>query len=374
MILITTFVSQSTSDLKPYLINNCPVKENNKFFLRNIWYYALSSSELKLGKIVAKKLLGEPILFGRTLTGQIFALRDICPHRAIPLSYGNFDGKEIECCYHGWRFSSQGKCTVIPALVADQKLNLERFQVKQYPVKEIQGNIWIYMIAEAKKLARSATMAIPKIGNFPDRPPNLVVKMNFPCYLDYAIVGLMDPTHLPFVHRSRWWKSDPTLVEEVKKFVPLEYGFSMAKHKIVKVPEIYRLLGTEPETEINFYLPGIRIENLTTKKHTVSNLTTVTPISETETEVYTMLYWDFSLLNLLKPIIKILTREFLAQDRDVVVKQQIGLQYNPSLMLIKDADTQASWYYKLKADFAQATIEGEEFINPLKEQILKWRC
>jgi hypothetical protein len=32
--------------------------------------------------------LGEPVLIGRTKAGRLFALRDICPHRAAPLSAG----------------------------------------------------------------------------------------------------------------------------------------------------------------------------------------------------------------------------------------------------------------------------------------------
>ena len=55
-------------------------------FLRDIWYFAVRADELKLGRLLSLKLLGEPIVLGRQKTGQPFALRDICPHRGIPLS------------------------------------------------------------------------------------------------------------------------------------------------------------------------------------------------------------------------------------------------------------------------------------------------
>jgi len=79
-------------------------------------------------------------------------------------------------------------------------------------------------------------------------------------------------------------------------------------------------------------------------------------------------------LTLLKPILQPLAREFLDQDRRVVTKQQERLKYDPPMMLIKDADTQARWYYQLKTEFARATAEGRPFVNPVKEQILRWRC
>src|SRR5437762_100035 len=66
-------------------------------------------------------MLGEPVLLGRDEAGAVFALRDICPHRGMPLSAGNFDGGEIECCYHGWRFAPDGRCTAIPSLVRSEE-------------------------------------------------------------------------------------------------------------------------------------------------------------------------------------------------------------------------------------------------------------
>lgn len=349
-------------------------KDQQHFFVRNLWYYALPSAQLKPGQILAREFLGEPVVLGRTQSGQVFALRDICPHRAVPLSAGRFDGQEIECCYHGWRFNGEGQCTLIPALVEGQTLNLDRFQVRTYPLAEKQGNLWIYMAAAGDRAIPPEQRAIPEIPAVGDRAPNVVVRLDFPCYIDHAVVGLMDPTHLPFVHRSKWWKDDPTLVEEVKQFDPLPYGFCMRRHRVVKVPELYRLLGRDPETEISFSLPGIRIEELATDRHTVCNLTAVTPINENRTEVYTMLYWDLWFLDLLKPIIKQLSREFLGQDRDVVVKQQQGLKYDPTLLLINDADTQARWYIRLKHAYHRATQAKESFRNPIRAQVLRWRC
>lgn len=81
--------------------------DNKNILLRNLWYYALPSSHLKTGKMVSRVLLREPILFTRDKNGQVFAIEDICPHRAVPLSCGRFDGEQVECCYHGWRFDSR---------------------------------------------------------------------------------------------------------------------------------------------------------------------------------------------------------------------------------------------------------------------------
>src|SRR5271170_6822480 len=89
-------------------------------FLRNLWYYALPAVALKPGKMVGKLLLGEPVVFARAVDGSVFALRDVCPHRGMPLSYGRMAGGEVECCYHGWRFDGRGACTCIPSLTGHE--------------------------------------------------------------------------------------------------------------------------------------------------------------------------------------------------------------------------------------------------------------
>ena len=56
----------------------------------------LQAHELKPGKLQRYELLGEPVLVGRRRDGQVYAIRDICPHRAAPLSAGRLVEKPGE--------------------------------------------------------------------------------------------------------------------------------------------------------------------------------------------------------------------------------------------------------------------------------------
>ncbi|HEY9877547.1 MAG TPA: aromatic ring-hydroxylating dioxygenase subunit alpha [Leptolyngbyaceae cyanobacterium] len=351
------------------------VAVNDIFFLRNIWYHAMPSHELKPGKMIAKVMLNEPILFGRTKSGKAFAMRDICPHRAVPLSCGWFNGEDVQCCYHGWRFDSNGKCTEIPSLTDDQQMDLSRFDVQSYEIRETQGNVWIYMPDSDRTKAQPPKLEVPKIPGFPeDAKPNITYTMRFPCYLDHAVVGLMDPAHSPFVHRAWWWRGG-TLNDEIKWFDPSPYGFTMRKHRMPdNMGRGYWLIGGVPNNEIIFYLPGVRTEETTTDKYRAVNLTTVTPLTDDQTDVTFELYWDIPWGNLLKPVLPYLIKTFLGQDRDVVIKQQEGLKYESVLRLIKDSDTLARWYYQLKNEYRRSQEENREFVSPVKTQLLKWRA
>jgi phenylpropionate dioxygenase-like ring-hydroxylating dioxygenase large terminal subunit len=352
--------------------------DNSKTLLRNLWYYALPSNLLKRGKMVSRIFLGEPVLLMRSKEGEVFAVSDVCPHRGVPLSCGRFDGKEVECCYHGWRFNPSGNCVEIPSLLPEQNIDLNRFDVQSYPIFETQGNIWIYMGDRQKSDIKADTKDVPIIPGFPEQQPHLVEVMRFPCFVDHAVTGLMDPAHSPYVHRVWWWRSGE-IHEEVKQFDPSHYGFTVRRHKLSdnmeNMSKLYWLVGGGiPEVEISFRLPGVRIEEITFGKHRVCNLTAVTPISETESEVNFVLYGIPSWLRIFTPLIHILARKFLDQDRTVVEKQQIGLKYNPVLRLIKDSDMQAQWYFQLKREFARAMSENREFINPVKSVLLRWRA
>lgn len=340
-------------------------------FLRNLWYYALPGRELRRGSTTSKLLLGEPLLIGRARDDSTFALTDVCPHRGMPLSYGRFDGCQVECAYHGWRFDTDGVCKLIPSLVAGQRRDLGRIRVKSFPCREVQGNIWVFFGDDERAAADPA--AIPRVPGLGESGYQLAQSMVFPCPVDHAVVGLMDPAHGPFVHQSWWWRARGSIHEKSKKFEPSHLGFRMVRHRPSTNSRAYRIMGGRPGTEISFQLPGIRIEHVQTDRYQFGGLTAVTPIDEQETEVHHIIYWNMPWLSAIKPLLRPFARAFLNQDRQVVERQREGVAHNPRLMLINDADVQAKWYYALKKEFVKAAKERRAFENPVKEKVLRWR-
>lgn len=339
-------------------------------FLTNIWYFALLSATLKRGRMISKTIAGEPILFLRTKDRQVFALRDICPHRGIPLSCGLLlSTGEVECCYHGWRFSREGQCTHIPSLMKDQNFDFSRIHVRSYRCLEKSGTIWIFMGDEKEANA----FPFPYLPDTLPKRPSLNLRMIFPCSNDHAVVGLMDPAHGPFIHQSWFWRNKHVLHEKQKSFEPTPLGFKMIRHTPSKNGRAYKILGSSPQTEISFMLPGIRLETIDVGKKIIWGLTTITPITESTSEIHHLMYWRFPILSFFKPLIYLFATTFLKQDQRAIILQQKGLAFNPPLLLINDADIQAKWYYKIKKEYQEATEQQLPFVNPLKSSILKWR-
>jgi phenylpropionate dioxygenase-like ring-hydroxylating dioxygenase large terminal subunit len=342
--------------------------------LREAWYYAAPGRAVGRNRTIARVMLGEKVLVGRDRTGTVFALRDICPHRGMPLSFGAFDGSELECCYHGWRFATDGRCTRIPSLVPGQAFDLDRIGVARYPAREVQGNIWVFFGSDPGAAPNIPVLDIPILEDFAESAsPDVVETMQFAAAIDHAVVGLMDPAHGPFVHGAWWWRSRRSVHEKAKAFAPSPYGFTMSRHAPSANSRAYRLLGGSPETEIVFRLPSVRIEQTRTGRHAVANLTALTPVDDTTTLVNHCIYWQAPWLSALKPLLRPYVRAFLRQDQGIMRRQSEGLRFAPLLALIDDADTQARWYYRLKAEYRRARAEGRPFANPVTARTLRWR-
>ena len=192
--------------------------------LRGLWYVALVGADVRPGRLVPKMLLGEPLLIGRGRDRRVFALRDNCPHRGIPLHHGRFDGETITCCYHGWRFDVGGTCVEIPSLRDGQEMDLGKIRCGAYACVERQGLVWVYFPAANEAPAPAEP---PRMPVFSDATaPVASIMLPFPCSTDHAAFGLMDPTHAGFVHTSWWCKHQPRkLRPKEKQFEPIELGW-----------------------------------------------------------------------------------------------------------------------------------------------------
>src|SRR5206468_784246 len=116
----------------------------DSLMLTGFWYRALPSHKVKRRKLYKTVLLEIPLVVGRDRTGKAFALRDACPHRGMPLSCGQFDGKQLECSYHGWQFDGNtGQCRLVPSVTADQTLKVDRIYAGNYACEEHESFGWI---------------------------------------------------------------------------------------------------------------------------------------------------------------------------------------------------------------------------------------
>jgi phenylpropionate dioxygenase-like ring-hydroxylating dioxygenase large terminal subunit len=346
------------------------------------WYPALRAAELRKGKTKTALLLGIPLLMGRRNDGKIFAMRDLCPHRGIPLSAGWFDGETVQCKYHGWRFEPcSGQCTEIPSLTGHDVLDATKIFASAFPCEERDGYAWVYVPEPGSGRVGDALPAVPELPKFSARYRRAHLVAELPCNVDHGIIGLMDPAHGPFVHQAWWWRSRASIHEKTKHFEPLKdeenngrnAGFRMSTHAPSGNSAPYKLLGVYGEpitTTIDFVLPNRRYETIRCGAKWFSSLTTVTPVTASTCRIDVYAAWDiFYHVPFVTSIATFFGARFVRQDQETMVQQAEGLRFNPALMLIDDADKPAKWYFALK----QARLKGTGE-HPLAGPVtLHWR-
>ena len=346
--------------------------------LRDLWYFAATSRELKRGGMFRREILGEPILLGRDEEGRAFALRDICPHRAVPLSAGRIvsnDGVQtVECPYHGWRYGTgDGVCKLIPSLVDGQPYEANRIRVRHFPTHEANGVVLVFVSSDVRFTGEPP--APPEFGISDLSEPKFVIHRTFAATMDNAVVGLMDPAHVPYVHNQWWWRPPSTGKKlKEKRFVPRERGWAIERHQPSSNSLAYRaLFGGAVTTEISFMLPGFRWEVVENTKARVFTLTCLTPEDENSTRITQVTYWkNAPLLDVMKPVLIPAATEFLDQDGRMVDLQNTGLAYKPAMLWIDDIDVQAKWYLKLKREWTKSREEQRAFVNPIEPTTLRW--
>ena len=350
--------------------------EGDPGFLWDFWYPALRSGEIRGEKLAKAMLLEIPLVLGRTREGKAFAMRDSCPHRGIPLSYGRFDGTTVECSYHGWRFDAcSGRCVEIPSLTSQGKLKVERVFAGHFPCQERDGYVWVYMNAPGTRLPETIPPA-PALATFSEEYKITHLSCDLPSHIDHGIIGLMDPAHGPFVHQSWFWRSRHSIHDKEKRFEPIPYGFRMSPHSPSANSAPYQLLkkmtGEGVTTTIDFVLPNLRLEEIHSGRLWFSSRATVTPVRRNLCRIDFVAAWNVKLLPV--PVFRIFGKTFLRQDQRTMVQQAEGLKHNPKLMLIDDADRPAKWYFALKANLLESRRTGEAMRHPMDGPVtLRWR-
>jgi nitrite reductase/ring-hydroxylating ferredoxin subunit len=351
------------------------------------WYPAMRAERLRAGETATALLLGIPLLVGRKADGKLFAMKDLCPHRGIPLSAGWFDGETVMCKYHGWRFEPcSGRCEEIPSLTTEDALDASKIFAGAYACEERDGYCWVYIPMPGRGVGElPAVPEVPKFSGLDSsgrrRYRTAHLSAELPCNVDHGIIGLMDPAHGPFVHQSWWWRSGASIHRKEKLFEPLldsenggrNAGFRMSAHAPSGNSLPYKLLGVYGEpvtTTIDFVMPNRRYETIRCGDKWFASLTTVTPVTASTCRIDVCGAWNVWYgVPGVTSILKYFGAKFVAQDQETMVEQAEGLRYGPALMLIDDADKPAKWYFALK----QARLRGTGE-HPMDGPVtLRWR-
>jgi nitrite reductase (NADH) small subunit len=108
--------------------------------------------QLQLGEMKSLNFDRTPVVVIRSKNGELFALRNVCPHKGPALSDGSLDGtctainpgeynfvkdgEILKCPWHSWEFDIRTGCSLFDP---------NNVRVKTYKVSEEEGNVFVHL-------------------------------------------------------------------------------------------------------------------------------------------------------------------------------------------------------------------------------------
>jgi len=301
-------------------------------------------------------LLDQPLVLYR-VDGAIVIANDICPHRGVPLSLGQGDGRGITCAYHGFRFEAEGRCVDIPA--HPQAKIPSRLHLRTYPAVERYGLIWTSLAADAAYAAETAgptnADAEPAIPTHPHWDDAGFQQINCP-WIDIAafagrqVEGFLDVAHFSFVHLKSFGNPNNPVVPDYTP-VPTSDGFEVEYWSSVSNYGI----GVEDPTEPGYqWLRHFRLHVPFTATLVVhfpnggrlSIMNAASPVSARMTRMFAPIARNFDTDQPVQGVYDF-NRIVFEEDRAIVeVQRPENLPLNPKLEVHVPADRSSIAYRK----------------------------
>lgn len=275
--------------------------------LREAWYIAARSADLRaepLGRVI----LGLPIVLFRDARGKASAIADRCAHRQMALSGGRVQGGVLECPYHGWTYDGGGTCTSVPSLAESPPI-----RISAYRTLEQDGYVWIYL---GEGEPGSAPFRFPHLGEA--RWTTFRFLTRFEASTFACLENFLDVPHTAYVHggwfRSRRARDVRATVRRDRSGAWVEFAEEPDERSVVArllFPKQRKLTHTD-----RFVCPSTsRVDySFGPDRHFIIS-SQCTPVSEHETDVYTVITFRFGAIS---PLVRLyfepISRRILRQD------------------------------------------------------------
>ncbi|WP_391486250.1 Rieske 2Fe-2S domain-containing protein [Acinetobacter pittii] len=257
----------------------------------------------------------------KTESGEIHLVRDICPHRGVPLTKGWVDGDDIVCPYHGLRYNTEGKCTQIPAQPELTKIS-DRFSLTKFPVVQRYGLIWTSI--HGRDIAKAN---IPVLDTWDDAEHQAIL----PPFVDIGgssgrqLEGFIDVAHFAWVHHNAFANRDNPIVP---KYHTERTNYGLKTVYISNVSNYpYELKHLEPEgflwkRTFEVYPPFSAVLTVDFPEGGVLKiLNACCPISSNKTRLFVPLTRNFDQTGDLEKVYAF-NAQIFAEDQDMVESQK----------------------------------------------------
>lgn len=207
---------QRSTSLYPDFVHTGPGTVAGRY-MRLFWQPVYYSEQLRPGRAVPIRVMGEDFTLYRSQTGTAHLVGFRCPHRGTQLSTGWVEGDAIRCFYHGWKFDGSGQCIQQPA---ERESFARKVSIPSYPTQEYLGMIFAY-------LGEGEPPEMPRYREFEEFDGVLEISDHAwirKCNFFNNVENNCDSLHLGFVHRVQEGSFDGTIELPTISYSEAEWG------------------------------------------------------------------------------------------------------------------------------------------------------
>ncbi len=284
------------------------------------WWYAVATSDELGATSIGRTLMNMPLVLFRDERGRPAALLDRCPHRNVPLSGGPVRSGQIECAYHGWRFSGDGRCRHIPSLKGDCEGRARN--APSFATRELDGFIWVYATPDVEPTREPYRFALATTPGY----TSVRQVVEAPGTLFSTVENALDVPHTAFLHRGlfRAESRGITITAVVRRRadrVEAEYlGEPRPPGLVAKLLSPSGGMVTHFD---RFVLPSVaEVEYRIGDENHILIASAMTPVSDFVTKVFSLVSFKLRVpAAVVKPVLTPLALQIFQQDAVILRKQ-----------------------------------------------------
>lgn len=239
-----------------YYIEDRVLDEENRTVFGRTWQLIGHAGQVRdKGSYFTATAGGEPLLIVRGNDGVLRAMSNVCRHRAGPVAKGSGKKPVLQCGYHGWTYTLEGKLHATPEMEGIECFDRSDFSLPRFQIDEWQGLLFVNLDPGASTLRDFLG------GLVSDMPENdygsfrlaarkeWELDCNWKVYVDNYLEGY----HIPIVHPGLFREIDyPNYRTETKRNYSIQFAPT-------RRPERIRTTGADDQVRYFWLYPNLML-------------------------------------------------------------------------------------------------------------------
>src|SRR3954452_24029605 len=139
-----------------YYFDPCVLEQEYRDVFGAIWQLAGRAEQAREpGQFLTTTVGAEPVLIVRGNDGVLRAMSNVCRHRAGPVARGEGKRPVLQCGYHGWTYSLDGRLLATPEFEGAASFDKSSCVLPQFRIETWLGLLFVNLDRDAAPLAET---------------------------------------------------------------------------------------------------------------------------------------------------------------------------------------------------------------------------